>query len=103
PASILVTVNDVTAKKRSEDQILTLNRELAGQVEQVSEVNRELEAFSYSVSHDLRSPLRHIAGFAQKLDQHLGGEADEKAHHYLDVINSASQRMSTLIEDLLLY
>lgn len=102
-ASILLTVNDVTAKKRSEEQILALNRELAGKVEQVSEVNRELEAFSYSVSHDLRSPLRHIAGFAGKLDIHLGGEADEKAHHYLHVIIDAAQRMSSLIEDLLLY
>ena len=93
----------MTARKRSEQRILELNRELETQVAQVSEVNRELEAFSYSVSHDLRAPLRHIAGFADKLGTHLGEGADEKAHHYLEVIGSSARRMSTLIEDLLLY
>ncbi len=101
--SILVTVTDVTARKRSEQQVLQLNQELADKVEQVSEINRELESFSYSVSHDLRAPLRHIAGFADKLGVHLGEGADEKTHHYLDVINEAALRMSRLIEDLLLY
>jgi PAS domain S-box-containing protein len=101
--AILLTVNDVTARKRSEQRILELNRELESQVAQVSEINRELEAFSYSVSHDLRAPLRHIAGFADKLGTHLGEGADEKAHHYLEVIGSSARRMSALIEDLLLY
>jgi PAS domain S-box-containing protein len=101
--SILVTVTDVTARKRAEQQILQLNHALADKVEQVSEINRELEAFSYSVSHDLRAPLRHIAGFADKLGNHLGPTKDEKVDHYLEVINEATQRMSRLIEDLLFY
>jgi PAS domain S-box-containing protein len=101
--AILLTVNDVTAGKRSEQQIHELNRELEGKVDQVSDINRELEAFSYSVSHDLRAPLRHIAGFADKLGSHLGESADEKAHHYLNVISDSARRMSILIEDLLLY
>jgi signal transduction histidine kinase/CHASE3 domain sensor protein len=101
--AILVTVSDITARKQSEAQILDLNRQLEGKIEQISESNRELEAFSYSVSHDLRAPLRHIAGFAEKLRGHLGDGADERTRHYADVVVDSSQRMSSLIEDLLAY
>jgi light-regulated signal transduction histidine kinase (bacteriophytochrome) len=99
----LVTTSDVSAQKASEQRIHDLNRQLEGKVEQVSDVNRELEAFSYSVSHDLRAPLRHIAGFADKLGRHLGDAADDKARHYLDVIGGSARRMSALIDDLLVY
>ena len=99
----LMTVSDVTAQKAAEQRIHELNRQLEGKVDQVSDVNRELEAFSYSVSHDLRAPLRHIAGFADKLTKQLGEDADEKSHHYLGVISSSARRMSTLIDDLLVY
>lgn len=99
----LLTVSDLTAHKRSEAQILELNRQLAGKVAQVTEVNRELEAFSYSVSHDLRAPLRHIAGFSEKLRAGLGDAVDDKVKHYCDVITASARRMSTLIEDLLSY
>ncbi len=100
---VLMTVGDVTAHKRAEQQIRELNRQLEGKVEQVSEVNRELEAFSYSVSHDLRAPLRHVAGFADKLERHLGENLDDKGRHYLDVIASSARRMAGLIDDLLVY
>lgn len=100
---VLVTASDVTAQKTSELQIRELNRQLEGKVDQVSEVNRELEAFSYSVSHDLRAPLRHIAGFADKLGRHLGDGVDDKSRHYLDVISGSAKRMSALIDDLLVY
>ncbi len=99
----LLTVSDLTAHKRSESQILELNRQLEGKVAQVTEVNRELEAFSYSVSHDLRAPLRHISGFADKLHTALAATADEKTTHYCEVIATSARRMSTLIEDLLSY
>ena len=89
--------------KHAERQIRELNRPLEGKVEQVSEVNRELEAFSYSVSHDLRAPLRHIAGFSEKLDRHLDQAVDDKARHYLDVIGTSARRMAGLIDDLLVY
>ena len=102
-AGILLTVSDVTARKRYEQRIGELNEDLERQVAQVSEVNRELESFSYSVSHDLRAPLRHIAGFADKLGMHMGASADEKSHHYLEVIAESARRMSSLIEDLLEY
>ena len=101
--AILMTVSDITARKQSEAQILELNRQLEGKIEQITESNRELEAFSYSVSHDLRAPLRHIAGFAEKLRGHLGESADERTQHYADVVVNSSRRMSSLIEDLLTY
>ncbi|HEU4662585.1 MAG TPA: ATP-binding protein [Dokdonella sp.] len=99
----LITISDITARKHSEEQVLELNRQLSGKIEQVTEVNRELEAFSYSVSHDLRAPLRHIAGFADKLRGQLGDERDAKLAHYCEVISDSARRMSALIEDLLAY
>ncbi|HET6545607.1 MAG TPA: ATP-binding protein [Rhodanobacteraceae bacterium] len=101
--AVLLTASDITARKRAEDQINDLNTQLEGKVELVSDINRELEAFSYSVSHDLRAPLRHIAGFGDKLAEHLGDAADERTRHYLDVIGASARRMSGLIEDLLVY
>lgn len=100
---ILLTVSDVTVRKQAEAQILELNRQLEGKITQITESNRELEAFSYSVSHDLRAPLRHIAGFADKLRKHLGEDADEQTRHYTEVVTNSSRRMSSLIEDLLTY
>lgn len=100
---VLVLATDVTLRKVAEARMQELNRQLEGKVNQVSEVNRELEAFSYSVSHDLRAPLRHVAGFADKLGRHLGDQADDTSRHYLDVIGSSARRMSTLIDDLLVY
>src|SRR5690606_3335558 len=101
--AVLVTASDITAQKTSEQQIRALNRQLEGKVEQVSDVNRELEAFSCSVSHALRAPLRHIAGFPDKLARQLGDGIDEKSRHYLDVIAGSARRMSALIDDLLVY
>lgn len=100
---VLMTVSDISLQKAAQRRIQELNRQLEGKVEQVSEVNRELEAFSYSVSHDLRAPLRHVAGFADKLARHLGEQADEKSRHYMEVISSSAQRMASLIDDLLVY
>lgn len=99
----LLTVSDITVTKVAEEQILELNRQLSGKIEQLTEVNRELEAFSYSVSHDLRAPLRHIAGFADRLVARLGSDADPKLVHYCTVIAESARRMSSLIEDLLSY
>lgn len=101
--AVLLTVSDITARALVEQKVSELNRQLEGKVEQVSDVNRELEAFSYSVSHDLRAPLRHIAGFAGKLEMQLGDQADERMKHYIDVISSSSRRMAQLIDDLLVF
>jgi PAS domain S-box-containing protein len=100
---VLMTISDVTVQRAVQQHMEELNRQLEGKMEQVSEVNRELEAFSYSVSHDLRAPLRHVAGFSDKLARHLGDAADEKSRHYLDVIAGSARRMAALIDDLLVY
>ncbi|MET0808392.1 MAG: ATP-binding protein, partial [Pseudoxanthomonas sp.] len=100
---VLMTLSDISAQKATQQRITDLNRQLEGKVDQVSDVNRELEAFSYSVSHDLRAPLRHVAGFSDKLRRHLGEGADDKSSHYLKVIGDSAKRMSELIDDLLVY
>ncbi|HDS1040954.1 TPA: PAS domain-containing protein [Stenotrophomonas maltophilia] len=100
---VLMTISDITVQRAVQWRVEELNRQLEGKVAQVSEVNRELEAFSYSVSHDLRAPLRHVAGFSDKLSRHLGDDADDKSRHYLDVISSSARRMAALIDDLLVY
>ncbi len=100
---VLMTVSDVTLQRAVQQRVEELNRQLEGKVEQMAEVNRELEAFSYSVSHDLRAPLRHVAGFSDKLVRHLGEGADEKTRHYLQVIGESARRMAALIDDLLVY
>jgi len=101
--AILLTISDITARKQFEGQVVELNRQLEGKIAQISDSNRELEAFSYSVSHDLRAPLRHITGFAEKLQRHLGESADDDTRHYSEVVVNSSRRMSSLIEDLLTY
>ncbi|UGB44924.1 ATP-binding protein [Frateuria edaphi] len=103
PPVLLLTVSDVTARALVEQQVKELNRQLEGKVAQISDVNRELEAFSYSVSHDLRAPLRHIAGFTGKLKRHLVEHLDETSAHYLDVISTSATRMAQLIDDLLVF
>ncbi len=101
--SLLLTASDVTVRALSERRVTELNRQLEGKVAQISDINRELEAFSYSVSHDLRAPLRHIAGFVRKLKKHLGERVDDQAAHYIEVIDSSAQRMAQLIDDLLVF
>lgn len=101
--ALLLTVSDITARALVEQKVSELNRQLEGKVEQISDVNRELEAFSYSVSHDLRAPLRHIAGFAGKLELHLADRSDDRVRHYIEVISSSSRRMAQLIDDLLVF
>lgn len=75
------------------------DRELLEQ--RVAERTRELEAFSYSVSHDLRAPLRHIAGFAALLEKHASTQLDEQGRRYVDTISEAARHMGRLVDDLL--
>jgi len=96
-------VRDITQQKQSDAKIKELNSALKIQVEQLAATNRELEAFSYSVSHDLRAPLRHIIGFVDLLNTRDLSALDEKSQHYLQVITQAAQKMGILIDDLLAF
>lgn len=103
PAGVLVTtvVRDITTRKQAEEEIRALNRQLERQVAELDAVNKELEAFSYSVSHDLRAPLRGIDGFSQALLEDYGDKIDAVGQDYLRRVRAASQRMAQLIDDLL--
>lgn len=81
---------------QSSQKVQAVNRQLRA-------ANEELEAFSYSVSHDLRSPLRHIDGFSDMLVKHASGTLDDKGRRYLKIISDAAKRMGTLIDDLLVF
>jgi len=90
-------------RRRAEKVIAELNEDLKRHVLQVEGANRELEAFSYSVSHDLRAPLRHITGFVELLRERDLSSLDEKSRHYLEVISEAARKMGILIDDLLAF
>jgi len=92
---------DITDIKRQQEEIRALNESLEEKTLRQEAANAELEAFSYSVSHDLRAPLRHIAGFGKLLAQRNEGKLDEKSLHYLNVIETSVSRMGALIDDLL--
>ncbi len=87
--------------KLSEEKVSRLNEELSKSLVKLEVANRELEAFSYSVSHDLRAPLRHISGFAESLVEDYAGELDEQAKDYLARIHRGAEKMNRLIDDLL--
>ncbi|MCA9811018.1 MAG: PAS domain S-box protein, partial [Candidatus Dadabacteria bacterium] len=107
PVAILETNNDITEQKRAEDDIRKLNEELEMRVikrtNELGEVNKELEAFAYSVSHDLRAPLRHLAGYAELLQKSASSNLDEKSTRYVAMILESAKRMGDLIDDLLAF
>ncbi|MGD9009497.1 MAG: response regulator [Desulfobacteraceae bacterium] len=100
-----VTFTDVTERKAAEEALHRLNSELDRRVlERTAELeasNKELEGFTYSVSHDLRAPLRHIHGFLELLQRKVGTAIDEQGRHYMKNISEAAQKMGRLIDELL--
>src|SRR5262249_24016339 len=96
-------IRDISEKREAAERIRRLNLVLKGRVGELAALNEELEAFSYSVSHDLRAPLRHIDGFARLLARHAGDRLDEKGRHYLETIEDSGRQMGRLIDDLLAF
>ena len=99
--AILGTVTDITERKQAEKEIEKLNEGLKLQAQELAAANKELEAFSYSVSHDLRAPLRTIDGFSRALLEDYSNKLDESGKDYLRRVRAGTQQMRQLIDNLL--
>jgi light-regulated signal transduction histidine kinase (bacteriophytochrome) len=97
--------HEIRSREAVEQQLRDSHAELETRVQQrtaeLTTANRELEAFGYTVSHDLRAPLRHVSSYVKLLEQNLGDKADEKSQRFLRIIAAAAQRMGLMIDDLL--
>jgi len=96
-------IRDITDRKYREMHIQELNQELTKRSTDLLAINKELEAFAYSISHDLRAPLRHMVGFTELLQKNSVSLLDEKGRRYMIMILESAKRMGTLIDDLLAF
>src|SRR5262249_44968520 len=100
-------IRDVTSKKATETKIHELNKELErrlwDQTVELTTVNKELEVFAYSVSHDLRAPIRHIDGFIDLLKKQAKNELSEQSLHYFKLVVDSVSKMGMLVDDLLTF
>ena len=94
---------EVEQRKRREDEIRALNNELAKRARELETSNNELESFAYSVSHDLRAPLRHVVGYSELLQRQASSLIDEKSRRFMQTILESAKRMGNLIDDLLAF
>jgi PAS domain S-box-containing protein len=105
PAAILEINNDITERRQAEEEVVRMNQQLEQRVEdrtsELMAANREMEAFTYSVAHDLRAPLRHIDAFARILHEDFASTLAPEAQRYLENIRNGSRNMSRLVDDLL--
>jgi PAS domain S-box-containing protein len=99
--AVVSRVRDMTEHRNTQEKIRELNQHLVERASELENVNKELEAFSYSVSHDLRAPLRAVDGFTNLLEEHCRGHLDDEAMRLLRVVRDNSKKMGNLIDDLL--
>src|SRR6185312_6409769 len=100
---LLLLIREIGTRPHAENQVRGLNKQLAARNVELEASNRELEGFSYSISHDLRAPLRAIDGFSQLLQTRHAGSLDPEAMRLLGVVRENGQRMGVLIDDLLAF
>jgi signal transduction histidine kinase len=93
---------EVEQRTQQENEIRKLNQKLANRAAELESSNQELESFAYSVSHDLRAPLRHVVGYSELLQKH-SSSFDDRGHRYIQTILEAAKRMGVLIDDLLAF
>jgi PAS domain S-box-containing protein len=107
PVGIASTERDITERKRAAEEVQRLNADLEQRVvertAQLEEANKELESFSYTVSHDLHAPLLHVQGYVNMLAREVGGQLSERGRRYMKTIEDASRKMGVLIDDLLAF
>ena len=105
PIKVIGTTQDITEQQLAQQEIHRLNAELESRVRErtaeLTTANKELESFAYSISHDLRAPLRGIDGFSHLLAEEYGERLDAQGKSYLERVRAAAQRMGTLIDDIL--
>jgi PAS domain S-box-containing protein len=100
---IYIFGRDITSRKEGEERIIHLNQELERRVAALTDANRELQAFNYSISHDLRTPLRSMTGFAKALMEEEAGRLSPLGKEYADRIMNSAKYMDVLLRDLLAY
>lgn len=100
-AKWFASARDITERKKKDEDIFRLNENLKVNIQQLKNANIELESFSYSVSHDLRAPLRSINNYVQMLEESYGSQMDEKSTNLLENIKRNALKMDALIDDLL--
>jgi light-regulated signal transduction histidine kinase (bacteriophytochrome) len=94
---------EVEQRRLREDEISKLNQELGKRAAELEATNKELESFAYSVSHDLRAPLRHMVGYSELLQRQASSLLDEKSQRFIRTIIDSAKRMGNLIDDLLAF
>jgi light-regulated signal transduction histidine kinase (bacteriophytochrome) len=98
---VAILFNDISERKMTEERIVRLNADLASRASELEAANKELESFSYAVSHDLRAPLRHVQGYVELLTRELPAQLSDQGRRYLKTITKAAQDMGLLIDELL--